>query len=862
MPNPRLLCLTAFVALSCSGASQNIPDINSFPLAFEPNMGQTPAQVSYLVQRPSHQVLITSQSLTYIFPISAKDAPTPKPRSFTFRWTGPTGTPHFTPKGPLAGRSNYFLSPDAARGIANVPHYSELREEGALRGVDIRYHSGSRGELEYDLILSGRTAVSDVGMIIEGADHLRVEEDGALSILRGDKEWLRQPVPQAYEMRNGRRIALRAMYTVNDGNRVSFSVPARTPGKELVIDPVVAYGTLLGVHDPMYRWADEGGPYSHGLSTAVDPAGNFFVAGQTYAFDFPVTRGALQTECPWTPIACVYTPLDFVTKFSSSGQLLYSTYLGGDLGYSPYHEPTGKMLAVDGNGYAYIAGEAVTGGFPVTTNAYQTVCHSGNGCATLTKLNQSGSALVYSTYFGGVMDSTAPFEGPSDTYANALALASNGDVFLAGGTRNPYLPTTPGAYQYSCPMNSAGCKSGYVARFNLNTSGSASRIFATYVGTPDGATEISSIAVDRYDDVYALGLSTVDVPFIASFGTGKFPFGTYGGVCYTLGADCETFVAKLSGNYGQALRDATILRGVAGKSIAVDSSLNAFIGGAASLGLATTPGAFQSQFRGGSTDGFVTKLDASGYIQLYSTFLGGTGDDAVSDIAVNSWGMAFVTGFTSSTDFPLGAGAFGKTPSSGYVTAFNADGRRLYYSSFIGGGGGAGISLDKAWNAILTGTGSGTTPLTSNAVQTQMAGFDDAFALKVAIAADLRLSNTTSATSIARNGVVIYHARVLNAGPDSSDKVVFTDAIPAGMSYAGVYVPNGDGCTGPNIGATTGVLTCRKARLEPGQTWYVNVYLRAIGSSGTKITNQLKTSAGTQDLWQTNNSTSSTVTIQ
>jgi uncharacterized repeat protein (TIGR01451 family) len=859
----RLLCFSAFVALAYSGTSQNIPDINNLSLAFEPNLGQTSAQVSYLLQSPSHKVLVAPQSLTYIFPVTGENARTPRPRSFTFRWTGPVGTPHFTPQHALRGRSNYFLTSDASRGITNVPHYAELLEKEALRGVDIHYHSGARDELEYDFILSGRTPVSDIGITVEGADQLRVEKDGSLSILTGGKEWLRQPVPKAYEIRDGRKAALSPAYVVNDRNRVSFSVPGRTPGKELVIDPVVVYGTLLGVHDPMYRWADEGGPNSYGLSTAVDPAGNFFVAGQTYAFDFPVTSSALQKECPWdNTVACVYTPLDFVTKFSSAGQLLYSTYLGGDYGYNPYHQPTGKILAVDGNGFAYIAGEAAsTTGFPVTSNAFQTVCHSGNGCATLTKLNQNGSALMYSTYFGGVVNGPDQFYGPNDTYANALAVASNGDIFLAGGTRNSNLPTTSGAYQYWCPT-SGDCKSGFVARFNLNTNGTASRIFATYYGTPDAATEVASIALDRYDDVYVLGLSTADMPSIASFGTGMFPLSQdFTSPCYALGAPCETFVGKLSGTYGQALRGPTLLRGVAGKGLAVDSMLNTFVAGTATSGLATTSGAFQTQFKGGSTDGFVTKLDPSGYFQLYSTYLGGQGNDSVSDIAVNSWGMAFVTGFTDSTDFPLGPGAFDKTHLGGYVTAFNADGRGLYYSSFIGSAG-TGISLDKNWNAILTGFGSENTPLTSTAVQTQMAGFSDAFALKIAIAGDLRISSTTGLSSVAKNGVVIYHARVFNAGPDGSDNAVFTDVVPAGMSYAGVFVPNGDGCTEPALGAAAGTLTCHKTRLGSGQTWYVNVYLRAIGNSGAKVTNQMKTSARTQDLWPASNTFASTVTIQ
>ena len=136
------------------------------------------------------------------------------------------------------------------------------------------------------------------------------------------------------------------------------------------------------------------------------------------------------------------------------------------------------------------------------------------------------------------------------------------------------------------------------------------------------------------------------MPHIAAFGTGA----VHNNQCSIFGLPCETFVSKLNGNYGQALRKATILRGVTAGSIAVDSSLNIFVVGEATSGLATTAGAFQTKISGPS-DGFVVKLDSSGYLLLFSTFLGGGGSDAVTDVAVNNRGMAFVTGYTNSTDF-------------------------------------------------------------------------------------------------------------------------------------------------------------------------------------------------------------------
>ena len=857
----RLLEATVVIScLSWNALSQSIPSrTNTSRLAFEPNMGQSAPGTSYIAQHRAYRISINPSSIRMTIPTLITNNGPVNARIVELRWGVGASESHFEPRGLLPGKSNYFVGNDPSGWVVDIPHYSELKESGLIPGVDLRYYSSPNGELEYDVILKPGTDLASVQFSVDGADQLRLDSEGALHIVVGGRE-LRQLVPRAYEKRGSRKVELKASYILA-GNHVSFAVPGRTPGSQVVIDPVVVFATLLGAKDAMYHWNDEAGPVTFGFSTAVDPAGSFYIAGQTEAADFPVTKGAYPSHCPDTPTegaACTYTPLAFVTKFSSSGELLYSTYLGGPTGLNPYYQPSGKVLAVDANGYAYLTGGAYAD-FPTTPGAYQRTCRSkGGSCAFLAKLNQNGSALAYSTLFGG--SGGAPFEFNGGTFANGLALGKYGDVFMAGGTHDATLPTTPGAFQTACPTNIDGsCNSGFVARFNVNANGPASLVFSTYLGAAGGQAQAEAIALDRYDDAYVVGLSTVDMPSLKAFGTGTMPGYS---ACQPFGAVCSTFVSKLNGSNGQALRKATLLRGVTGTAIAVDSSLNSFIAGAATSGLATTFGAFQTKLGGGSTDAFIAKLDPSGYSLLFSTFLGGSADDVASDIAVNSNGMAFVTGLTNSLNFPLGPGAFTKTPRSSFLTAMKSDGTGLYYSSYLGAVGTAatGIALDPKWTAYVTG--SGDFPTTTGALPITNVGFSDAFVAKVVIAADLRATVTISAPSVAKNSVVIYHARLTNQGPDGSDKLIFTDSIPPGMSYAGVYVPNGNGCTEPKIGATTGTLTCRKTRLEKGQTWYVNVYLRAVGSSGATIINKVKVTAWTQDLWDSNNGAAATVRIQ
>jgi uncharacterized repeat protein (TIGR01451 family) len=631
-------------------------------------------------------------------------------------------------------------------------------------------------------------------------------------------------------------------------NKVLFTVPNRTPGSTLVLDPVLVYSTYFGGSQVVD--INNCGSVNLASGIAVDPAGNFYITGLTDTFDFPVTPNAFMKKGV-SDFECLATPMDgFVTKFSSSGKLLYSTYISGDEGLGYWLDQT-LRIAVDGNGIAYLVGTAQQG-FPTTANAYQRICaeDASTPCAFLAKLNAAGSDLLYATYFGGRNNPES-----SSTSATGIALGKNGNVYMVGHTTDFSFPTTAGAYGSSCTSdqyNFIDC--GFAARFNTNAGGSQSLIFSTLIGHQQ--TTATAIAVDRYGDAYVVGTSNLDLPKLASFGKGN-----------------SSYVLKLNGSNGSARRAATILKGATPASVAVDGLLNVFVAGSATAGLATTAGAFQTTFRGGESDGFVTKISPSGYNLLFSTFIGGTHADSVNAIAVNGNGVPFLTGTTYSGDFPTNSGAFKKTfgllydfSHSGFVAALNSDGKSLSYSSYLGGASytdALAIAIDTSSNAYVSGfTADSDFPVTPGAFRSYHSAVLDAIVSKVTIAGDLRTTVKTSATSVPKNTTVIYNARVYNAGPDGSDKVVFTDPIPAGMSYAGVYMPDGTVCTEPMIGATSGTLSCRKTRLNSGQTWYVNVYLRAVGASQSKTTNRMTATAGTADLWPTNNSVSAVVTIQ
>jgi hypothetical protein len=176
---------------------------------------------------------------------------------------------------------------------------------------------------------------------------------------------------------------------------------------------------------------------------AIDGSGNAFVAGFSESSDFPTSEGAFQT----TPGGV------FVSELNSTGTaLLYSTYLGGsgDVGVEGAFG-----IAVDSTENAYVTG-TTNGGFPVTSGAIQSTGGSAN--AFVTRLNPTGTALVYSTYLGGMQGASAL----------AIAIDGSGHAYVAGDTYSKVFPTTTGAFQTT--NNTNGSYTGFVAELDTNTS--------------------------------------------------------------------------------------------------------------------------------------------------------------------------------------------------------------------------------------------------------------------------------------------------------------------------------------------------------------------------------------------------------
>jgi len=384
--------------------------------------------------------------------------------------------------------------------------------------------------------------------------------------------------------------------------------------------------------------------------------------------------------------------------------LAYSTYLGGS------STDLGQGIAVDAAGHAYITGETSSTNFPTTSGALQTA-PGGFRDAFVTKLNPAGAALVYSTYLGG----------SGTDVGRAIAVDGAGNAYVTGHTASPNFPTTPGASQTTL----AGFRDAFVTK--LNPAGSA-LVYSTYLGGSN-SDEGVGIAVDSTGSAYVTG-DTVSP---------NFPT-TPGAFQTTLGRPfaSNAFVTKLN-PAGSALVYSTYLGGTGGDSglgIAVDSTGNAYVTGeTSSPNFPTTPGALQATLGASfATNAFVTKLNPAGSDLVYSTYLGGNDFDRGLGIAVDSTGHAYVTGETSSPNFPTTSGALQTTLgrfADAFVTQLDPTGSNLLFSTYLGGNGvdvANGIAVDAAGNTYITGsTHSPNFPTTPSAFQTTLGGLADAF---------------------------------------------------------------------------------------------------------------------------------------
>ena len=626
------------------------------PLTFEPNRGQSDGRVKFISRGSGHTMFFTETET--VFSLAGNSHRTSNPSQATqepsettdatvsMRLIGANPSPAVEGVEELAGKSNYFLGSNPAAWETNIPHFARVRYSAVYPGVDLVFY-GSQRQMEYDFVVAPGADPQQIRFRMTGADALELDETGDLVITVAGRE-MRQRRPIIYQGEGRERTEVAGEYRLIADNEIGFALGPHDPGRPLVIDPVLVFSTFLG----------GSGSESFGSAIFVEDNGSIYVSGPTNSPDFP-TLNALQPQKGSGTNA-------FVAKLSPDGQqLVYATYLGGTSNDS-------RSIAADHMGNVYITGRTNSGDFPTTQGAFQPVFGGGAADGFLAKISPDGATLLYSTFLGG--------SGTDN--GNYLAVDRHGDVVVAGATNSSNFPT-----QAAMQSQLGGAFDAFIAKLTRD----GELVYSSYWG---GSAEDRGnlISVDAQGNAFISGrTASTNFPILNALQT------VYGGGIF------DAYFAKfdpqgqilLSTYWGGSNADA-------GAQTSHDPAGNIYFTGTTNSVDFPTFHALQPTLGGGMCgtppracyDAFVTKFRRDGNELVYSTYLGGTGDengiDAIGVVSADAVGSAYVGGRTGSGNFPSVnpvQQTYGGGPFDNFVAKLNRNGSALVYSTYLGGSG-------------------------------------------------------------------------------------------------------------------------------------------------------------------------------
>jgi len=623
--------------------------LDRVPLAFVPNRGQAEADVRF-VARGRNMVAFAPQDV--VFQVEGQ--------TLHLRFMGSNAAPEMVADAALPGVINEAQGPDPTAWFTNLPTSAALTYREIYPGVSLRY-DGVDGVLKGTFTLAPGVSPALIRWQYRGARAVSLDRQaGDLYVTLAGGAQVVEKAPLAWQEVGGQRRLVSAAYEIGADGSLGFGLGAYDATLPLIIDPTIVYETTV---DLAYQ--------DSGQDIAVDAAGNAYVLARAYDANNDV----------------------LVAKFSPAGALVYATFLRGS------KLDAGGGITLGPNG-VYVAGWTDSADFPVTGDAIQGALNHLRD-AFITRLSMQDGSILYSTYFGG----------DRADQAGDIAVNSAGEIYIVGTTSFTDYPTTANAIQDSLNLTQCFCEDAVVTKFSAD---GQTVLYSTYLGgeRDDWGT---AIGLDANDNIYIAGqTNSAQFPTVAPLD------GTFSG-----GLIDDLFVARISAD-GNTLQYSTYLGGADTERverIAVDAAGNTYLSGTTqSEDFPTTAGAFQSDFVGAvngcggggfgnpivnCSDVFVTKLAPDGSALVYSTFLGGTGEDHGNGVDVDGSGQAYIVGYTSSQDFPLASAPVG---TDIFASKLNASGSDLLYTVTLDSpipNTGHGIAVDEAGDAYVTG-GNGT----------------------------------------------------------------------------------------------------------------------------------------------------------
>ena len=591
--------LVPFIPAAVTKAQDNVPSqqwtIANPSISFEENHGQFRDSGQFTAQASGFTlVLERNQTTMKLRPEKAGELPVAVRMAFS----GGNATA-LIGAAQLPGVSHYLYGSDPQTWVRDVRSYQRVLYEDVYPGIDLVFRNDG-SQIEYDFIVAPGADPSRIKLSFSGIRATRVDASGDL-VLETSARPVRQRRPKLYQEIDGTRHDVDGEFVLQGKHEVGFRVGPYDHERVLIIDPVVVYSTLFG--------GSRG--YQGIQDVTVDSSGNAYAVG----------------FFPWN--GDIGSPDVFVAKFGPTGRLLFRTTFGGVF---PADEAGG--IALDSAGNIYVTGSTSTPlpgapQFPTTPSAFQPVHGGGVRDAFLTKLDPTGTTILYSTFLGGAGDDSG----------SSIEIGADGRIHIVGVTTSPDFPTA-----IALQPLLAGAADAFVTVFDPTAT---ALIFSTYLG---GSLDDRAVRLVVSGDTLSITGTTSSL---------DFPIATTLQPVFGGGAS-DAFLARISAI--GALLSSTYLGGSADDEafgIAVDRDAFVYVAGNTNSADFPTARPLQPTLSfPPDADVFLTKLAPDASSLVYSTYLAiGTDarcvpfhpNDPCGDVGVDARGDAFITAGPRST---------------------------------------------------------------------------------------------------------------------------------------------------------------------------------------------------------------------
>jgi hypothetical protein len=655
----HLALATAFCSLGAGAAHASEPRALPQAIHFEPNVGQTDPQAKFLAHGSRHGLFVTDSGLV----LKLVDLPRPEHRqpgpmkksqpvisAVEMKLAGGRKPSSIVGLDKLPGVSAYRIG-DRSRWHDDVPHFARVKMESIYPGIDLVLH-GASNQVEYDFVVAAGADADAIRLDLSGAQSMALDHDGNL-VLETAAGRFQQHKPVAYQEIDGARRPVSAAFRRQPNGQIAFALGRYDRRHPLVIDPILNFTRRV-----------EGDNSEIINDMTVDSAGNVWATGQTFSTSFFQTHDAYQQDLRGDGDA-------YVIKLDAQLQLDFATYYGGS------GTDAAQAIAVDTAGHAFIVGSTDSSDLPLVKGT-----EGWNGTYESFVASISRYTLDYAQYLGAYSSNSSP--AGDDLSVNDVAVKSSTEIWLTGSTNGDTFRFTKNGF-------SKTRKGGYDA-FIMRIDPSVGTVnYFTYYGGSN----------DDFGAALASIPGTAGVKVVGSTRSSDLgPGAVYGPGSRANGIE-DVFTIKCT---GASFFEGGATVGGSGadypEDILFDSAGNTYVVGETLSTDYPLVGATQGSNHG-SSDLFITKLNPNVTSILYSTYLGGSGNDYLGGAAVTSGGTVYVTGATDSTNFPTKAGAVQSSWNGGAYDAFlaklNPIGKQVY-GSYIGGTGyewGAAVAFRK-----------------------------------------------------------------------------------------------------------------------------------------------------------------------